>query len=334
MLKILQEHPDSASTERCWIFPGQGSQDVGMGEQILKLSPRARKIFEMAEQLAGLPLRQLMARGPAHDLARSDVVQPALVALSCAYVDFLRDRGETPSVVAGHSLGELSALYAAEVLELNDVLRLATTRGRLMAEGPPGGMVVLQNIPQTEIEGILKELHEGIVCLANLNAPTQLVVSGDETGLNNLADILKQRQHNGTSQTQAQRLNVCGAWHSPLVAVASYEFSKHLQSTKFSNPSVAVAMSSQAALIESAADLKNIISRQMTMPVRWYETVEMLIDHGVRHFWEVGSGKVLKGLMRRILPSHCDYRVESLGNRRFLQRLVEHDSLHASEDVG
>lgn len=307
-----------------WIFPGQGSQEVGMGKQLLQLSARANEICEIAEQYSGHPLRKLMAKGPSDALTCSEVVQPAIVAISCAYADFMRQHGEKPDFVAGHSLGELSALYAAGVIRLEDVLRLACERGRLMSEGPPGGMVAVKNMDLSDLESAVACVTDGTVCLANLNAPSQLVISGDETGLDRLTEILKEKAASDAgSRIQSVRLGVSGAWHSPLVAVANHEFMKRLQCVPFADPETPVAVSSMAQFVQTGKQLQEALCKQMTKPVRWYETVELLASVGVNRFWEVGSGKVLKGLMRRILPVNSAYQVENIGNGRVLKRLLE-----------
>lgn len=286
----------TTSSPCVWLFPGQGSQEVGMGGKLLKRYPPAEQIFELAEELSGQPILKVMAKGPEIDLAQSELLQPALVALSCGYVDLMRAVGMKPTVVAGHSLGELPALYAADVLQLHDVLRLAVRRGQLMSQGPAGGMISVKYCDQPTLEDLIAQTDEGVVCLANINAPTQLIVSGDEAGLAALA----KRVSDAAGETQ--RLNVSGAWHSPLVGGAAYEFSKDLGVTDFADATCDVAMSSTARICTSGETIKNTMLRQMASPVLWNQTIELIMSEGYRKFYEVGPGKVLKGLMRRIVP--------------------------------
>ncbi len=301
-----------------WLFPGQGSQEVGMGRRLLKNYPNASSIFKMAEEFSGQPILDVMSRGPDQRLAQSEILQPALVALSCCYIEVLKMAGRHPGIVAGHSLGELPALYAAEVLTLQDVIRLACERGKLMSQGPVGGMVSVKHCDQATLESILASIETGVACLANINAPTQLIVSGDEEGL---AAMTKQVVASGG---ETQRLNVSGAWHSPLVGGASYQFSKALNMVHFSTPRCLVAMSSTARVETSGDAIKTTMLRQMASPVLWYQTVELVIAEGYREFYEVGCGKILKGLMRRIVSEEkTPYSIHLMETGTTLKRVLK-----------
>ncbi len=306
----------TCNTTISWLFPGQGSQEVGMGSRILKKYARAKEILRFAEEISGLPLSRLVSRGPADELTRTEVVQPSIVAISCAYVDLLRDAGEKPLFVAGHSLGEISALYAGGVIDLADALRLAAERGRLMSTSPGGGMIAVKGVDLATIESAIGDVRDGIVCLANINAPSQIVVSGDEDGLRSLIRELK---HHGA---ESIRLNVSGAWHSPLVAVASHEFERHLAVTNFANPIAPIAMGSTAQFATSGEQIKAIMSRQMVRPVYWHETINLFRNHGCHKYFEVGCGKVLKGLMRRIFPQSADCTIQGLESAATVDRLI------------
>ncbi len=304
-------------SKSAWLFPGQGSQEVGMGRKLLQAYPRAAEILSLAEELSGLPLSDVMRRGPDTLLSRTDYVQPAVVALSCGYVDLMRAAGLKPDVVAGHSLGEFSALYAAGVLSINDTLRLAIERGRLMMQGACGGMIAVKSIELEILEDILDSLGDGTVCMANYNAPNQLVVSGDEEGLEALGSEVSKKGGD------CVRLNVSGAWHSPLVAVAAHEFQKFLAGIPFAEPTCSIYMASKAVLFDNASDLRNTMMRQMTNPVKWYEIIEQMIANSHYHFYEVGPGKVLKGLMRRIIADEKLYKIQGLEHSPTIDSLVK-----------
>ncbi|HBE69786.1 MAG TPA: [acyl-carrier-protein] S-malonyltransferase [Planctomycetaceae bacterium] len=309
---------DMTSSSPCvWLFPGQGSQAVGMGARLLKGYPSAERTFELAEDLSGQPILKAMLRGPETALAQTELLQPTLVALSCVYVDLMREAGISPHLVAGHSLGELPALYAADVLQLEDVLRLAVRRGQLMSQGPAGGMMSVKYCEQSLLEELIAKTEEGIVCLANINAPTQLIVSGDEAGLAALADRISQ------ASGETQRLNVSGAWHSPLVGGAAYEFSKSLSLTDFADASCDVAMSSTARISTNGEMIKNTMLRQMSSPVLWHQTIDLIWGEGYRKYYEVGPGKVLKGLMRRIVPISEAYAFSGLETGTTLKHLLK-----------
>lgn len=296
-----------------WLFPGQGSQEVGMGAKLLKKYSGAAETLKIAEEFAHANLRKLMERGPDQELRKTEYAQPALTAVSCAYVDLMNEAGLRPDFVAGHSLGELSALYAAGVLTLEDTLRLAAERGRLMSQCAFGGMLAVKGCEIELLEKLISKVTTGIVCLANLNAPSQLVISGDDTGLGELTQLVKE------VGGECIRLNVSGPWHSPLVAVAACEFERVIATAEFSQPTCAVVLSSIAQTVGDPQQIKKIMMRQMSSPVRWFETIHLLTRSGVRRFYEVGAGKVLKGLMRRIIEDESTYQFCVTEQGRFLE---------------
>ncbi len=308
-----------------WLFPGQGSQEVGMGGRLLRGHVQAQSIISLATSYSGLPLLDVMRRGPESTLQLSEYVQPAIVSISCAYIDLLRDNGQQPQWVAGHSLGELSAMYAASVISLQDTLRLAVERGRLMSMGAVGGMLAVKNLTPEIVEQLVEENHEGSACLANYNAPSQLVISGDEAGLTAMTALVR------NAGGDVVRLNVSGAWHSPLVAVAAYEFQKILETVVFKDPVVPIVMASTATAMHRGEDIKAIMMRQMTSPVRWFTVIDQLIDSGCRNFLEVGPGKVLKGLMRRIIPNAVGYQMQCVDQGSTAEALIKHAQIKQTQ---
>ncbi len=287
-----------------------------MGAKLLKKFDRASEYILMAEEFSGQRIADVMRRGPDSQLAKTEIVQPAMVALSCGYVDLMRQAGENPDFVAGHSLGEYSALYAAGVLTAECVIRLASDRGRLMSQGADGGMVAVKSLTLDSLESILDTIRDADVCLANYNAPSQLVVSGDELALAKVCEKVRDRGGDFV------RLNVSGAWHSPLVAVAAHEFEKSLSSVKFRDPDCPIVMGATATLAMNANEIRAIMMRQMMSPVRWYEVIEKLFSSGCRSFHEVGCGKVLRGLMRRIIEDENEYAIQGLENGPTIDRLI------------
>lgn len=306
----------SAQPMSAWLFPGQGSQEVGMGRALFSAFPKAEEVFALAEEYSGLPLRTVSQRGPEPTLVRTDYLQPTLVALSVAFVDFLKAHGKTPSIVAGHSLGELSALYAAEVLSIHDVLRLAAKRGSLMSQSASGGMMAVKDLDIERIEALIQECQEGVVVAANFNSPNQLVISGEETAL----DAMLPRLANcgGT----CVRLNVQGAWHSPLVSSAADAFKTDIDSATFHPPKCKLFMGMTAKSEDDPERIRELLKSQICSPVRWYELVQAIADVGVTDFLECGPGKVLRGLMRKIFADANRYEIAGVDNSKFIKDLA------------
>jgi [acyl-carrier-protein] S-malonyltransferase len=285
------------------LFPGQGSQFVGMGKEFIEADPEAGKLLDLAGKISGFPLRQLCLEGPLEDLTRVLHLQPAMTVINMICWQALRKAVPDfqPAYFAGHSLGEYSALFAAGVLRAEDCLALVTRRGELMErEGTahPGGMRAVLGMTIDEIDSLLRDHDKGsgVVVVANHNSEKQVVISGDQPGLNSF-----------TARCEAQgakviALNVSVANHSPLVAGAVDDFSSFLADINFNTSKSSVLFNVTAKEEKSPAAIRDIMARQIASRVRWFEIVNTMLDQGVEFFIEVGPKKVLTGLLRKIVP--------------------------------
>lgn len=296
-----------------YIFPGQGSQSVGMGLELAAAHPVARETFDDADSLLGFPLSKLMAEGPADELNDTVNTQPALYVHSLAVwrILSLRLPGLQPAALAGHSLGELSALAASRALTFADGLRLVRTRGQLMkraGELAPGGMAAILNLGIPELEQVCAEASRAgeTVQVANDNCPGQVVISGAKPAVERAMELAK-----AAGAKRALPLAVSIAAHSSLMDSIQAEWNAAVDAVPMRDASAPVYGNVAARALTSADDLRADIRAQMQSRVRWTESVQAMIASGIRHFVEVGSGNVLGGLVKRIDPSVTS---QALGN--------------------
>jgi [acyl-carrier-protein] S-malonyltransferase len=283
-----------------YVFPGQGSQKVGMGKDLFDKFDTAKAVFQEADKVLGIPLTKLCFEGPEEELRQTINAQPALVTMSYAcYKAAQSVAGNTsipvPSFYAGHSLGEYTALIFAGVLDFPTTLKLARERGRLMFEAGqkvPGSMAAIMGLDESIVNLICQESG---TCLANINCPGQLVISGSKE---NIQKAITLAQAKGASR--AMPLQVSGAFHSPLMKPAAEGLSAVIEKTKFNNAATPVIANTSALPILDSEVIKLELINQVCTSVQWQKSVEYMVKNGANTFIEIGSGKVLAGLIKRI----------------------------------
>lgn len=284
-----------------FIFPGQGSQYTGMGKSLAHRFNAAREVFEEADQALGFPITQLCFEGPPEALQLTENQQPALLAVSIAAFRVLTGQGLKPDYVAGHSLGEYSALVAAGSIEFADALRLVRKRGKYMQEAVPpgvGAMAAILKLPEGKLESVLTEAAQGeVVTAANLNSPDQVVIAGHAGAVARAVELAK-----AAGARRALLLQVSAPFHCSLMKPAQEKLSIDLNATNFRDLVVPLVNNWQARLIRDAVEAREGLFQQVPNPVRWTEAIRNLVAEGVTRFVEVGAGSVLTGLLRNINP--------------------------------
>jgi [acyl-carrier-protein] S-malonyltransferase len=303
-----------------FLFPGQGSQYVGMGQDLYASDPGARELFDLAEGITGLELKRLCFSGPLEELTLTVNLQPAVTLVNLCLYRALQAAGVMPQAVCGHSLGEYSALFAAGVLNAADTLTAVKERGRLMqreAEAHPGTMAAVIGLTPEKLSGILAPLcRKGPLALANFNTLEQTVISGTPELVAKAGNLAK------AEGARVVPLKVSGAWHSPLMAGAHEDFATFLGSLDFRPPRLPIYLNATAAPEGDPEALRLAMSRQLTSPVRWADLILNLKEAGVDIWVEVGPKGVLKGLVRKILPEAPPERFFNVENRESLERFL------------
>jgi [acyl-carrier-protein] S-malonyltransferase len=293
-----------------WIFPGQGSQYVGMGRDLCERYEEARLVFEQAERALGTDLRQIMFEGPEEVLKKTENAQPAVFVHSVALSSVLFSTGFSPALVAGHSLGEYSALVASGAIEFEEALELVKQRALSMRDAcelKPGAMAAVLGLDSSLVERICEEASDGIVDVANINSPGQTVISGEPESVQAAGERAKER-----GAKRALPLKVSGAFHSRLMEPAVEKFEPFVMSADISAPQKGFFPNVLATLTQDPAEIRKALIKQICSPVRWQPTIERMIDEGADVFVEVGPGKVLTGLLKRIDGSAVGYGVDGL----------------------
>jgi len=290
-----------SETKLAFLFPGQGSQAVGMGRDLSEKFPIAKQTFEEADEALGLSLSKLCFEGPEEQLKLTEFTQPAIFTVSIAAQRVLAEKSVTPAFVAGHSLGEYSADVAAGVLSFTDAVKTVRNRGRYMQEAVPAGegamAAILGLAPEAVIEVCAKAASEsgGVVSAANLNSPEQTVISGAAAAVEKAGALAKD-----AGAKKVVMLAVSAPFHCALMQPAQDRLAEDLGQLSFSAASVPVVTNVDAALTTSAEQLREALVRQVTGSVRWVESMRVLIEQKPTHFIEVGPGRVLAGLMRQL----------------------------------
>ncbi len=292
-----------------FVFPGQASQYPGMGKDLAERYPAARAVFNEADNALGFSLSRMCFEGTEEDLKLTANTQPAILACSVAVFRALAEKGLTPDFVAGHSLGEYSALVAAGALTLADAVQLVRRRGTYMQEAVPSGvgaMAAIMGLSHAVVADVCKRAAESEVCsAANLNSPDQTVISGHAGAVKRAVEMASQ-----LGAKRAVILSVSAPFHSALMMPAQQKLEEDLRHTQFSDLQVPLVTNVDADTIEHGNEAREALIRQVTMPVRWEESVRLLIDEGVNSFVEVGPGRVLTGLLRQIERSVSALNVE------------------------
>ena len=292
-----------------FLFPGQGSQSVGMGKDLAAMYPVAQETFDEADAALGFKLSQLCWEGPEDKLKMTEITQPAILTVSVAAWRVLQSKGINPQFVAGHSLGEYSAHVAAGTFDFKDAVRTVNKRGKYMQEAVPAGvgaMAAILMLAADEVKKVCEEAAQGEVCqAANLNSPGQTVISGNKAAVERAAELAKKR-----GAKRAVMLPVSAPFHCALMQPAQDRLAADLKALNFRNPEVPIMCNVDVAQVTTADQARDTLTRQVTGAVQWDAGIRKLMELGVKTFVEVGPGAVLTGLMRQIDKSATAFNVE------------------------
>ena len=283
---------------KAFVFPGQGSQFPGMCKDLYDAHKEAREMFRQADSMLGFSLSSVMFEGTADDLKQTKVTQPAVFLHSVVAQRLMTI--ETPDMVAGHSLGEFSALVACGALRFEDALLLVSARAQAMqaaCEANPGTMAAVLGLPDEQVDEICKNHKDGVVVAANFNCPGQIVISGEEEAIDAICPVMKE-----AGARRALRLPVGGAFHSPLMAPAAEALAEAINKTEFRKPFCPIYQNVTAKPSMESEQIRENLLKQLTAPVRWTQSVQNMIADGANEFYEFGPGDVLKGMIRKINP--------------------------------
>ncbi len=302
-----------------FLFPGQGSQSVGMGHEFYKEYDFVREIFDMAEEITRINLSRLCFKGPMEVLTETVNLQPAVTAVNLACLAIIKKEGLGPVVSAGHSLGEYSALCSSGVIDREDTIRLVYQRGKLMhreALKNKGAMSAVIGLSIDEVSEIVASVQlEGIVSIANHNAEKQIVITGSPEQVGKAGLLASEKK------ARAIPLKVSGAWHSELIKGAEVEFVDFLDRFSFNKPASSIVLNVTGAFAEDPSEILSIMAKQLCSPVKWYDTIQSMIAERIEIFIEVGPGKVLTGLLKKNLPKDYPCQIFNVNNMKSVDKL-------------
>jgi len=285
--------------KRAFVFPGQASQYVGMGKDLYDNFSIGKEMFERANDSLGFDLRKICFEGPESKLKMTEITQPAILTVSTIVGELLMEKGEMPDFVAGHSLGEFSAVVFARGLFFEDAVKIVNLRGKFMQEAVPNGegaMAAVMGAEYEMVDGICREASSvGIVCTSNINCPGQIVISGAAEAVKKAVDMLKD-----AGIRKAVLLPVSAPFHCDLMKPAELKLSEVLKKTTFRDLNIPLVNNADAKILNEGKDVRKSFIKQVVSPVRWSDSVNLLLENGVDHFVEVGPGKVLTGFIGRI----------------------------------
>ena len=297
-------------SNRAFVFPGQGSQYVGMGKEIYEHFDEARNTFDEASDALGYNVSHLSFKGPDEELNKTIRTQPCILTVSIAIYRVLLSKGINPSVVAGHSLGEYSALVAADVLSFTDAVKLTEKRGQFMQEAVPEGkglMAAILGLERNKVDDICFSLESGYASPANYNCPGQIVISGEKEAVE---EAMKRAREAGAKRAMPIAVSVPS--HCTLMADASRRLAELLDRIELRNPTIPVVNNADAMFLNDVTSIKKSLVHQLNSPLLWEDSIKAIADSGVEIFIEVGPGKVLSGLIKRIEPSVKVLHVEDM----------------------
>jgi [acyl-carrier-protein] S-malonyltransferase len=304
-----------------FLFPGQGSQSVGMGQEFFREYDTVRELFDMIEEITRINISRLCFKGPIEDLTKTVNLQPAVTAVNLACLAAIENEYNAYHCCAGHSLGEYSALNAAGVISQEDIIRLVFKRGELMhrdAIRHRGVMHAILGLPIDEVSEMVSEgQKEGVVSVANHNTGLQIVITGAEQPVARVSALASAKG------AKSVPLKVSGAWHSALIKDAQDDFKEYLETISFSSPQKSILFNVTAQPSDQPDEIKEIMGRQLCSPVRWYDAMNNLIDEDVEVFVEVGPGRVLAGLLKKILPRDHPAKIYNVGNMKQLEKFLK-----------
>ncbi|UCD31342.1 MAG: ACP S-malonyltransferase [Desulfobacterales bacterium] len=304
-----------------FLFPGQGSQSVGMGLDLYQEYDIVRELFDMVEEISKINISKLCFKGPIEKLTETINLQPAITVVNLACFTAIQKENITPDISAGHSLGEYSALYSSGVVSREDTFRLVFTRGELMHRDSiqhKGAMNAIIGLPVDIVSGFVADIQkEGIVAVANHNTEKQIVITGEPDAVKKVSSLAV------SMGAKAVPLKVSGAWHSELIKNAQEEFGRFINEISFDTPKSPMVFNVTGDFIEEIDEIKTIMTQQLCSPVKWYDSMCKLMQEKVEIFVEIGPGTVLTGLLKKILPKDYPCKTYRVYNMNSLEHFFK-----------